>query len=72
MLRVGSWLYGKKPANASTQSLDSLAELKDCMLDPASADGTWRYHVVDGLCGRSPFFLDVPCADGEFFERESG
>ncbi|KAJ5432705.1 Inclusion body clearance protein iml2 [Penicillium daleae] len=29
MLRVGSWLYGKKPANASTQSLDSLAELKD-------------------------------------------
>lgn len=30
MLRVGSWLYGKKPANASTQSLDSLAELKDC------------------------------------------
>jgi hypothetical protein len=30
MLRVGSWLYGKKPANASTQSLDSLTELKDC------------------------------------------
>ncbi|KAJ5684604.1 uncharacterized protein N7477_000949 [Penicillium maclennaniae] len=28
MMRVGSWLYGKK-ANASTQSLDSLAELKD-------------------------------------------
>lgn len=31
MLRVGSWLYGKKPTNASTQSLDSLAEVKDCM-----------------------------------------
>lgn len=31
MLRVGSWLYGKKPANASTQSLDSLTESKDCM-----------------------------------------
>lgn len=30
MLRVGSWLYGKKVANASTQSLDSLVELKDC------------------------------------------
>ncbi|KAK5806276.1 hypothetical protein VI817_000534 [Penicillium citrinum] len=29
MLRVGSWLYGKKPANASTQSLDSLTEVKD-------------------------------------------
>ncbi|KAJ5307443.1 Outer membrane protein IML2 mitochondrial/Tetratricopeptide repeat protein 39 [Penicillium atrosanguineum] len=29
MLRVGSWLYGKKPANASTQSLDSLSEVKD-------------------------------------------
>ncbi|KAF7719379.1 Uncharacterized protein PECH_004873 [Penicillium ucsense] len=29
MLRVGSWLYGKKAANASTQSLDSLVELKD-------------------------------------------
>ncbi|KAJ5091871.1 hypothetical protein NUU61_006741 [Penicillium alfredii] len=30
MLRVGSWLYGKKPASASTQSLDSLVESKDC------------------------------------------
>ncbi|KAF4215003.1 hypothetical protein CNMCM8980_008882 [Aspergillus fumigatiaffinis] len=30
MFRVGSWLYGKKPAaNASTQSLDSLVELRD-------------------------------------------
>ncbi|KAA8652109.1 hypothetical protein EYZ11_009482 [Aspergillus tanneri] len=30
MLRVGSWLYGKKSgANASTQSLDSLTELRD-------------------------------------------
>ncbi|PYH46244.1 TTC39/IML2 family protein [Aspergillus saccharolyticus JOP 1030-1] len=30
MFRVGSWLYGKKPgANASTQSLDSLSELRD-------------------------------------------
>lgn len=29
MLRVGSWLYGKKPATASTQSLDSLTELRD-------------------------------------------
>ncbi|KAE8154918.1 outer membrane protein iml2 [Aspergillus avenaceus] len=29
MLKVGSWLYGKKPANASTQSLDSLVELRD-------------------------------------------
>ncbi|KAI9041608.1 TTC39/IML2 family protein [Aspergillus affinis] len=28
MLRVGSWLYGKKPA-ANTQSLDSLTELRD-------------------------------------------
>ncbi|KAJ5637563.1 Inclusion body clearance protein iml2 [Penicillium lividum] len=28
MLRVGSWLYGKKPANAS-QSVDSLAEMRD-------------------------------------------
>ncbi|KAI9928787.1 hypothetical protein ASPWEDRAFT_36570 [Aspergillus wentii DTO 134E9] len=27
MFRVGSWLYGKKPAN--TQSLDSLSELRD-------------------------------------------
>ncbi|PYH63424.1 uncharacterized protein BO88DRAFT_409209 [Aspergillus vadensis CBS 113365] len=27
MFRVGSWLYGKKPA--STQSLDSLSELRD-------------------------------------------
>ncbi|KAE8159991.1 hypothetical protein BDV40DRAFT_314310 [Aspergillus tamarii] len=30
MLKVGSWLYGKKAgANASTQSLDSLVELRD-------------------------------------------
>ncbi|RHZ65569.1 Mitochondrial outer membrane protein iml2 [Aspergillus turcosus] len=30
MFRVGSWLYGKKAApNASTQSLDSLVELRD-------------------------------------------
>ncbi|KAF9892552.1 Mitochondrial outer membrane protein iml2 [Aspergillus nanangensis] len=30
MFKVGSWLYGKKPgANASTQSLDSLVELRD-------------------------------------------
>ncbi|KAJ5691262.1 hypothetical protein N7488_011997 [Penicillium malachiteum] len=29
MLRVGSWLYGKKPGNTPTQSLDSLVELKD-------------------------------------------
>ncbi|KAF7594117.1 Mitochondrial outer membrane protein iml2 [Aspergillus hancockii] len=30
MLKVGSWFYGKKPgANASTQSLDSLVELRD-------------------------------------------
>ncbi|KAH8425868.1 TTC39/IML2 family protein [Aspergillus melleus] len=28
MLRVGSWLYGKKPV-ANTQSLDSLTELRD-------------------------------------------
>lgn len=33
---MGSWLYGKKPgANDSTQSLDSLAELRDreCLLN---------------------------------------
>ncbi|KAL5357024.1 mitochondrial outer membrane protein iml2 [Aspergillus floccosus] len=29
MFKVGSWLYGKKPATASTQSLDSLTELRD-------------------------------------------
>ncbi|GAD96590.1 conserved hypothetical protein [Paecilomyces variotii No. 5] len=29
MLRVGSWLSGKKPASASTQSLDSLAEAQE-------------------------------------------
>lgn len=38
MLRVGSWLYGKKPANASTQSLDSLTEVKD--LDEAMKAAT--------------------------------
>lgn len=36
MLRVGSWLYGKKPlASMSTQSLDSLAESQErkfCLL----------------------------------------
>ncbi|KAG2415522.1 hypothetical protein HFD88_006713 [Aspergillus terreus] len=30
MFKVGSWLYGKKPGTASTQSLDSLTELRDC------------------------------------------
>jgi hypothetical protein len=39
MLRVGSWLYGKKPANASTQSLDSLAEVND--LDEAMKAATF-------------------------------
>ncbi|KAJ9250911.1 hypothetical protein DTO207G8_5718 [Paecilomyces variotii] len=29
MLRVGSWLSGKKPGTASTQSLDSLAEAQE-------------------------------------------
>jgi hypothetical protein len=29
MFKVGSWLYGKKPGTASTQSLDSLTELRD-------------------------------------------
>ncbi|CAL5871067.1 uncharacterized protein PFLUO_LOCUS5313 [Penicillium psychrofluorescens] len=38
MLRVGSWLYGKKPATASTQSLDSLTELRD--LDDAMKAAT--------------------------------
>ncbi|PLN81507.1 mitochondrial outer membrane protein iml2 [Aspergillus taichungensis] len=39
MFRVGSWLYGKKPnANDSTQSLDSLAELRD--LDDAMKAAT--------------------------------
>lgn len=28
MFKVGSWLYGKKPA-APAQSMDSLAELRD-------------------------------------------
>lgn len=28
MFRVGSWLYGKKPA-AQAQPMDSLAELRD-------------------------------------------
>ncbi|KAJ5698544.1 Inclusion body clearance protein iml2 [Penicillium macrosclerotiorum] len=56
MLRVGSWLYGKKPANASTQSLDSLSELKDSTtfilnddVDGAEnglANGTSTFHLL--------------------------
>lgn len=34
MLRVGSWLSGKKPGSASTQSLDSLAEAQERKLSP--------------------------------------
>lgn len=34
MLRVGSWLYGKKPGNE--QALDSTAETKDCTYCSAS------------------------------------
>lgn len=51
MLRVGSWLYGKKPANASTQSLDSLSEVKDCKYRRAriychGADRSWGTKLV--------------------------
>ncbi|RJE24885.1 hypothetical protein PHISCL_02782 [Aspergillus sclerotialis] len=47
MFRVGSWLYGKKPANASTQSLDSLSELRD--LDDALRAATLILNEnVDG------------------------
>ncbi|KAI2790129.1 Inclusion body clearance protein iml2 [Penicillium oxalicum] len=56
MLRVGSWLYGKKAASASTQSLDSLVELKDSAtfilnddVDSAEAglaQGTSTYHTL--------------------------
>ncbi|CAI7573194.1 unnamed protein product [Penicillium pancosmium] len=59
MLRVGSWLYGKKPANASTQSLDSLTELKDSAtnilnddVDAAEnglSEGTSTFHNVRGI-----------------------
>ncbi|KAJ5098905.1 outer membrane protein iml2 [Penicillium argentinense] len=64
MLRVGSWLYGKKP-NASTQSLDSLTELKDY---PPKTPGASAQSVrqMDGACMRE--YCEGKCAD----QRRSG
>lgn len=49
MMRVGSWLYGKKPANASTQSVDSLSEVKDCMYRDLSPTLMVLPHAIWGI-----------------------
>lgn len=49
MLRVGSWLYGKKPA-AQTQSMDSLTELRDREYDKAGTKlhmDMWKIGLTD-------------------------
>ncbi|KAJ6102987.1 Outer membrane protein IML2 mitochondrial/Tetratricopeptide repeat protein 39 [Penicillium sp. IBT 16267x] len=73
MMRVGSWLYGKKPANAS-ELMDSMAEMRDCMFFcRGDIPGTnWSYRN-EALADPATFILndDVDTAEDGLAKGDS-